>query len=395
MGKSKGNRPRPITVEEAERQLERARRREAGPSRIPAVDLANLDTPGVTHAEQYAEFLNRPGDFYVARIEIPLDDDPLGEKLGATATLKADSRQLPYLVEVLRQVRGALGERTRIELVRAEVADAAPAAEPPVAERGIGARHAAARDAVMARQREAQRAIVESERRLDEARRLAARRSPAEEMQPDPDLGEAIAAEGIRVWCCGTSITGPHVAGCMFEPRPDNPIDYGGPAVIADPTNGYSANGHGRYTPADGPPMQYGRDWVAEGQEFDDEPPTSAWQEEHARLAEAAGRDLTPEEIAAMLPGQTRAETAAELGKRPEDLGGSIPPGSGLDDAEAEQIARDLGVPVSALRKIEARGGNGYAWVVIPSTEMIEQGRHARPEPEHPDEQWRDARGPQ
>ena len=27
--------------------------------------------------------------------------------------------------------------------------------------------------------------------------------------------------------CCGEPLIGPHAAGCDFEPRPDNPIDYG------------------------------------------------------------------------------------------------------------------------------------------------------------------------
>ena len=63
---AKPKRKRPITVAEAEAQLERARRREAaqaGPTVRRRVDLANLDTPDVTHAELYAEFLNRPGRF--------------------------------------------------------------------------------------------------------------------------------------------------------------------------------------------------------------------------------------------------------------------------------------------------------------------------------------------
>jgi hypothetical protein len=29
-----------------------------------------------------------------------------------------------------------------------------------------------------------------------------------------------------RDWCCGTPITGPHIPGCPFEPREDNPVDY-------------------------------------------------------------------------------------------------------------------------------------------------------------------------
>jgi hypothetical protein len=39
---------------------------------------------------------------------------------------------------------------------------------------------------------------------------------------------QAIPVGARRDWCCGTPITGPHVAGCAYEPRPDDPIDYAG-----------------------------------------------------------------------------------------------------------------------------------------------------------------------
>lgn len=35
----------------------------------------------------------------------------------------------------------------------------------------------------------------------------------------------------VREWCCGTLITGPHADGCGYEPQPDQPVDYTGPAV--------------------------------------------------------------------------------------------------------------------------------------------------------------------
>ena len=124
MGKPNKRKHRPVSVAEAEAILDRARRREAAQAGRPTVrrrvDLANLDTPEVTHAEQYAEFLNRPGRFYVATIEIPLDDKALGEKLATTTTFKADDDQLLYLVEVLRQIRGAFGQHCRINLTPAE-----------------------------------------------------------------------------------------------------------------------------------------------------------------------------------------------------------------------------------------------------------------------------------
>jgi hypothetical protein len=41
-------------------------------------------------------------------------------------------------------------------------------------------------------------------------------------------------APALREWCCRTPITGPHTPGCDYEPRPDNPLDYTGPALIAE-----------------------------------------------------------------------------------------------------------------------------------------------------------------
>ena len=123
MGKPNKRKHRPVSVAEAAEILMRARRRkaaQAGRTVRRRVDLANLDTPEVTPAELYAEFLNRPGRFYVATIEIPLDDKALGEKLATTTTFKADDDQLLYLVEVLRQIRGAFGQHCRINLTPAE-----------------------------------------------------------------------------------------------------------------------------------------------------------------------------------------------------------------------------------------------------------------------------------
>lgn len=41
---------------------------------------------------------------------------------------------------------------------------------------------------------------------------------------------------GIREWCCGTPITEPHATGCSYDPTPENPIDYDGPAVVVEST---------------------------------------------------------------------------------------------------------------------------------------------------------------
>lgn len=348
----KGNRDkrkRPPTVAEATRALEAAQRREAIANSTlqrarRRIDLANLDTPDVTHAEQYAEFLNRPGKFYVGQFDIPLDDEPLGQKLCTQTTFKADDQQLLYLVEVLRQIRGALSAHARITLTPAEphVEErrlAGPARVTTTTPDGVTRIHRMARDVV---------------------RRHSTDDCNIRGKSSTPNVA-------IREWCCGTPITAPHVDGCMFEPRPDAPIDYTGPARVATPEelaavremraraearNGFTlppANGKAEIP--DGPPQLYGRDWAVEGQEF------------------------TREELVDMLPGQTRSEVAQELGKAPEDLGGTLHNA----DVMPEQLAAELGVPVESLQRIAIRGG-GYAWAVKPSSTEQAAGRHAAPD---------------
>lgn len=349
----KGNRDkrkRPPTVAEATRALEAAQRREAAAHSTVQraqrrIDLANLDTPDVTHAEQYAEFLNRPGRFYVGQFEIPLDDEPLGQKLCTQTTFKADDQQLLYLVEVLRQIRGALGERTRVTLSPAEphVEErrlAGPARVTTTTPDGVTTIHRMAREVV-------------HQRSNDECN-IRGKSST-------PDVA-------IRGWCCGTPITDPHADGCMFEPRPDAPVDYTGPARVAtaeelaavremraraEARNGFTlppANGKAEIP--DGPPQMYGRDWGGEGQEF------------------------TREELVDMLPGQTRSEVAQELGKAPENLGGIVHNA----DLMPEDLAAELGVPVESLQRIPIRGG-GHAWAVKPGLAQP-GGRHAAPDDE-------------
>jgi hypothetical protein len=117
-----------VSVAEAEEILMRARRREAaqaGRTVRRRVDLANLDTPEVTPAELYAEFLNRPGRFYVATIKIPLDDKALGEKIATTTTFKATTTNCSTSSRCC--ARYAFGQHCRINLTPAE---------PNVAERG-------------------------------------------------------------------------------------------------------------------------------------------------------------------------------------------------------------------------------------------------------------------
>ena len=289
MSSNRRRRP-PMSVAEAQAALERAQRREAdaranvhpihaasgreyraGQYQRPAVDLANLDTPGVTHQDQWADFMNRPGRFYVAQFTIPLDDDHMGQKLGATTTFKADDEQLLYLVEVLRQVRGAFGERCRIQLSPAE----------PV---------------------------------------------PGEEPEPLPDA---------RVRVNGVEYIGER-RDLVVPERSERPATADELAAIRQMRN-----------TVDAPP------WVS--------------SEEDRALNE-----FTREQLVAMLPGQTRREVAAELGKAPEAIGGSV-----RSDQLPEELADELGVPVESLRRIPMTGG-GYAWTVTPP--VVEHGRHAAPD---------------
>ncbi len=342
MGKGKKNkRPRPMTVVEAQEQLARAVRREQGEATAPWVDLANLDTPDVAHADQWAAFINRPGRFYVATIDIPLDGQALGEKLSTTTTFKADDQQLPYLVEVLRQVRGAFGLHASISLAPAEPnVEERRMAGPPARKPSTEEHRAAHREVV--RQHKAERGLPsvngigrahrEARDRVMAAAQVAQRRGtshpPAEAARPDLIL---------REWCCGTPITAPHEPGCSYEPRPDNPIDYTGPAEVAHWRPGLGGE--------DGSPWE----------------PVS-------------DREFTRDELAAMLPGQTRAEVAAELGQDPEQIGGTVHNA----DMLPEDLAAELGVPVESLRRIPMRGG-GYAYTVTPPAEEP-RGRHAAPD---------------
>lgn len=86
----------------------------------PAPEPApTLDSDPRTPADQAHEFFTRPGDFYHVALALPAPTN--GAKLGAGFIVKADDTQLPYLLEVLRQLRGALGDNTRVELTKAEI----------------------------------------------------------------------------------------------------------------------------------------------------------------------------------------------------------------------------------------------------------------------------------
>ncbi|MCT7372718.1 hypothetical protein [Mycolicibacterium llatzerense] len=268
MGKKTNRRHAPMTVAEAQDALIRAQRREAAQqttTRRPArVDLATLDTPEIAHGDLIDDFMFRPGTFYIADIAIPAIVNADGESFTATTTLKATDEQLPYLVEVLRQVRGALGETCRISLAAAE-----PTTEQPPAGRYGFQEHFAQ---TATRAAESTASVADAHQALEAAQRAAAARA--------------------------------------------------------------------RATVPDGPPMVPGL-------------PGGPWMP-------AEDREYSRDELAAQLPGRTRADVAQELGKAPEDIGGTY-----NADMMPEELAAQIGVPVESLRRIPMTGG-GYVWSVVP-----------------------------
>lgn len=122
MGKSKRNKARrldPVALAQAEVRAAEATllaKRQAA-ARAAAAMVNGQASP----EDQYAEFLNRPGDYYVARFEV---GGKINETQGVTyigeCVLKADEEQMPYLVEIIRQIRGGFGEQARITLSRAQ-----------------------------------------------------------------------------------------------------------------------------------------------------------------------------------------------------------------------------------------------------------------------------------
>lgn len=74
----------------------------------------DLDADPRDPETQAAEFFTRPGDFHHIGLAIPLDDNDLGEKLYAQFVIKFTPAQKPLIVEVLRQLRGALNARITI-----------------------------------------------------------------------------------------------------------------------------------------------------------------------------------------------------------------------------------------------------------------------------------------
>lgn len=103
----------------ASSRLERAREQLRAAEPILATSTStstsiDLDDDPRDPDTQAAEFFTRAGDFHQVDIAIPLDDDPLGLKLGAQFVIKFTPAQKPLIVEVLRQLRGALAARITI-----------------------------------------------------------------------------------------------------------------------------------------------------------------------------------------------------------------------------------------------------------------------------------------
>lgn len=74
----------------------------------------DLDADTRDAETQAADFFTRPGDFHHIDLTIPLDNDPLGEKLGTQFVIKFTDDQKPLIIETLRQLRGALNARITI-----------------------------------------------------------------------------------------------------------------------------------------------------------------------------------------------------------------------------------------------------------------------------------------
>lgn len=99
----------------ASSRLERAREqlRAAEPILVTSTGI-DLDDDPRDPDTQAADFFTRAGDFHQVDIAIPLDDEPLGLKLGAQFVIKFTPDQKPLIIEVLRQLRGALAARITI-----------------------------------------------------------------------------------------------------------------------------------------------------------------------------------------------------------------------------------------------------------------------------------------
>lgn len=318
-------------VREAEANLLEARRRaaqaadaiRAAQSRPAHAKIDLDDAHGHAPEDQAAAFFNRPGDYYLARLSIRDKFDHAATVATADTVLKASEDQRDYLLEVLRQIRGGFGDLCRIELYRTHTVEHGPQAP-----------------------------------------------------NKSPGTTQATAGAGnteTQEAAANDTYAGVRLAPGSFTVRDGRPI----PMSEFHLGERYSSAdaGHDPHPPTDTPYTDQidGQvpPWVAgtPGAGFT-LPPTNG------------RRDLTREEIQAQLPGMTRAQAAAELGKHPEDIGGNV---YATGDLQREQIAAELGIPVENLLPIKMSNG-GHAYSVLPTPPPEPEGRHAKPEGEASDE---------
>ncbi|OBK14093.1 hypothetical protein [Mycobacterium asiaticum] len=134
-----------------------------------------------------------------------------------------------------------------------------------------------------------------------------------------------------RDWCCGTPITGPHAAGCAYEP--EGKLDYTAPVEIAEPPAADPAPGAG--VPAasgisEPRKKKYG---FRKRREFDVDLPSGDV---------VLVRQLTMTEVIELDVLNMRDSFAAELFK-------------GVDGGDAEQVGQALETAESALLDPERR----------------------------------------
>jgi hypothetical protein len=460
-----------------QRARKRVLDRAAEPCTVPG-DPVSLETtePGEDLA---SAFFNRAGDYFLAKFTITTDPDA-DASIAPTATaetvLKADEAQFPYLLEVLRQIRGGFGTRCRVELYRTHTVEQGPAAdhEPPPPGRVViteeNLEEAAAsigltgEELVKLSPGEVLRHLAEAGREPDDpAASFRKRVNPKTASGPanvnplvgytaggiiengqwdDPktasgpgDANEQVAAVDPEQIENGQSATDRLIArlaeavadGRLTPEQADRyraeaglapwPVDDGGTSSVGlfqqQPPRWHVSEGSWELKgnpgdlvqpPEDGPPIPMseftvgprqrgpevvGADGLTDSERAGQIPPWLSGiplglpDDALGDLVEETPIELTREEIQAQLPGMTRAEAAAELGKRADELGGNI---YSTGDLEVDQIARELGIPVESLQKIPMAGG-GYAYSVIPTPPPEPEGRHSAPDPE-PEVDW-------
>lgn len=366
-------RPARTVFEAGQRATSNRVRRNA---RVP-VDLD--DARGQAPEDQAAAFFNRPGDYYLARFTLAVGDAPTtgapaGPKLAAETVLKASEDQFDYLLEVLRQIRGGFGDRCRIELYRTHTVEQAP--DP-------GPGHFP----------EPEARLVDG---LIEATEQHTKRQAREMLREHLDDGPPIPMNEFRLgerYSSADAGHDQHPPAGPYTDQVDGATHDQVPPWLADAPP-YPKPDPYRFTTKGPAKPTHDVDTFANdgttavvicgcGRRFAAETEDAAYKlhAEHAPAVHESDwyRDLTREELQQQLPGMTRAEAAAELGKRPEDIGGTF---QATGDLEREKLAAEVGVPVEHLQPIRMSNG-GYAYAVKPPAAPAE-GRHAKPEESQP-----------